>query len=502
LAKKKTYPSLLDLFLEDMLPPRTVIWGFARSKLTHEDLRARIRPYLLKQKKGHPEELIDDFLRCCFYQSGSNYGDHVAYRELNQHLLQHEQQKPRHIYNTHNRLFYLAIPPNVFAETGLAIKENAMTPPATGWTRVIVEKPFGRDLSSCEKLLQSLNQNFAEDQLYRIDHYLGKEMVQNLLVMRFANRMYERLWSRDDIEAVFLTFKEPFGTEGRGGYFDQYGIIRDILQNHLLQVMTLLAMEPPTRAYGPGSSDHIRDEKVRVLRAIPPITLDDVYLGQYEGYTDDPTIENKDSITPTFAAMKLSVQNPRWAGVPFILKAGKALDERKAEMRIQFKDAPASEFLFATDPEKSENPIPRNELVIRMQPHEAIYIKTNFKSPGFASAPMQGELEVNYESRFFQNDHEDSTGKSKNVNPAAYTRLILDVIRGRQAAFVRADELLRSWEIFTPVLDKMEQENIRPHTYTTGSRGPKGADQWIFEKSGYIRNKAYKFHDQSAPTSS
>jgi len=436
--------------------------------------------------------VVDAFLKVCFYQKGANYGDHAAFRDLHESLSQHE--RALHLSKqTHNRLFYFAIPPNVFAETGLAIRQNAMTKKNTGWTRVIVEKPFGRDLPSCELLLTSLGQNFCEDQLYRIDHYLGKEMVQNLLVMRFSNRMYERLWSRDDIEAVFITFKEPFGTDGRGGYFDQYGIIRDILQNHLMQVMTLLAMEAPTRAFGPGSSDNIRDEKVKVLRSIPPLTIEDVYLGQYEGYTDDPTISNKDSVTPTFAAIKLSVHNPRWAGVPFILKAGKALDERKAEMRIQFKDAPAASFLFDMGIDNNgDNMIPRNELVMRMQPHEAIYIKTNFKSPGFASAPVQGELEVNYESRFF-----DHHGEGDNVsNPAAYTRLILDVIRGRQAAFVRADELVRSWEIFTPVLEQMEREGIRPHTYKSGSRGPEGADKWIFEKSGYVRNEAYKFYEK------
>jgi len=345
---------------------------------------------------------------------------------------------------------------------------------------MIVEKPFGRDLESCRTLLKTLDEYFTEDQLYRIDHYLGKEIVQNLLIMRFANRIFENMWSNRHIESVFLTFKEPFGTQGRGGYFDKYGIIRDIIQNHLIQVMCLVAMEAPIRASGPGSSSDVRDEKVKVLKSISPVTLDDVYLGQYEGYTDDETIENKDSNTPTFAAVKLHVNTPRWQGVPFILKAGKALNERKAEIRIQFKDAPAADFMFYGD-------VPRNELVMRMQPNEAIYMKTNFKSPGFSSSPLQGELEVNYDTRFFHNE-------SGTSNPEAYTRLILNVIQGRQAAFVRDDELMRSWEIFTPILHKIETENIRPFPYKEGSRGPEGADPWILEKSGYIRNKAYKFY--------
>ena len=203
-----------------------------------------------------------------------------------------------------------------------------------------------------------------------------------------------------------------------------------------------------------------------------------VVLGQYEGYTDDPTITNKNSNTPTFATVCLYVNTPRWAGVPFILKAGKALDERKAEIRIQFKDAPASAFLF-------QGPCPRNELVIRIQPKEAIYMKTNLKSPWYRTAPVQSEFEVNYDTRFF------NAATERDINPDAYTRLILDVLRGRQAAFVRDDELKRSWEIFTPLLHKIENENIKPFVYKRGSRGPKESDEFIKLKTDFQRNEAY-----------
>merc|ERR1711957_639180 len=209
-------------------------------------------------------------------------------------------------------------------------------------------------------------------------------------------------------------------------------------------------MESPTKADGPGSGESIRDAKVQVLKAILPVTMDDCLLGQYE---------DKDSNTPTYAAICCYVNTPRWAGVPFILKAGKALNERKAEMRVQFKNAPAAEFLFGKE-------CARNELVMRMQPDEAIYFKTNVKSPGFSAAPIQSELEVNYNTRFF-----NDSGKSDS-NPDAYTRLILDVLRGRSAAFVREDELRRSWEIFTPLLHQIEDENIQPLLYPSGSRGP------------------------------
>jgi len=476
LAKKKTYPSLLYLFNDDLLPEDTIICGYARSQMSHEDLRNKLRPFLEKTKCDG--DVISKFLSMCYYSKGASYGDADAFKRINDHVSSHEAKFPKKL--EHNRLFYFAIPPNVFAETGVAIKKTCMA--SKGWTRLIVEKPFGRDLKSCEDMLASLSNEFDESQMFRIDHYLGKEMVQNLLILRFGNLWFERMWNRDNIQCVILTFKEPFGTDGRGGYFDNYGIIRDIIQNHLLQVMTLLAMEAPTRATGPEAGENIRNAKVQVLNAISPVTLDECVLGQYEGYTDDETIKNKNTNTPTFAVARVFVNTPRWAGVPFIFKAGKALNERKAEMRIQFKDAPAATFLF-------DDNCPRNELVIRMQPHEAIYMKTNVKAPGFSGKPVQAELEVNYEERFFH------SGGKAGSNPDAYTRLILDVLRGRSATFVREDELRRSWEIWTPLLHKIERENIQPVIYKQGSRGPVEADIFIEEKAGYKRNVNYSVAD-------
>ena len=352
LAKKKTYPSLLNLYDDNLFPKDTLIWGYARSPMTDDELRDRLRPYLLGS--DHAPDIVERFLARCRYIGGKSYGDLEAYKRMSQAIEAHEAASNHQKH--HNRLFYFAIPPNVFAETGLAIKQSCMQDESKGWTRLIVEKPFGRDLASFNELNKTLSQHFTENHLYRIDHYLGKEMVQNLTVLRFSNTWFERIWNAENIKCVILTFKEPFGTEGRGGYFDQYGIIRDILQNHLLQVLTLMAMEAPTKVDGPGAGKAIRDAKVAVLNAIPPIKLEDCILGQYQGYADDPTIENKDTNTPTFAVIKLEINTPRWHGVPFILKAGKALDERKAEMRVQFKDAPAAKFLF------QGQECPRNEL--------------------------------------------------------------------------------------------------------------------------------------------
>ena len=232
-----------------------------------------------------------------------------------------------------------------------------MQNPRKGFSRLVVEKPFGRDLESCKALFETLSAHYEEHQLYRIDHYLGKEMVQNLLTLRFGNAMWE--WNRNTLQSVVISFKEPFGTQGHGGYFDSYGIIRDVLQNHLLQVLTLVAMEPPMKMDG----ECIRNAKVAVLKAIPKVQLEDCLLGQYEGYMEDPTIENKDTNTPTYAAVCVEVQTPRWAGVPFLLEAGKALEERKCEVRIQFRAPPGVLH------------VARNELVMRLQPDPAIYMR-------------------------------------------------------------------------------------------------------------------------------
>ena len=547
LAKKKTYPSLFHLYCDRWIPHTSTtlqIYGYARSVMSDVDLRQRLRPYLLQQlSQSHMKHVtidqVDDFLQHCYYQAGTSYGDHTAYTEMIQRIQTFERQPSaaaaaaaEKVKVQQNRLFYFAIPPSAFAETGIVIRQTSMQDPQLGWTRLIVEKPFGRDLQSFETLNQTLSQHFAEDHIYRIDHYLGKELVQNLTVMRFSNIWLEKIWNNECIQSIILTFKEPFGTDGRGGYFDSYGIIRDILQNHLLQVLALLCMETPTAVTGPLSGKAIRDAKVAVLNAITPIALKDVVLGQYEGYagtcvvcdrlfvvcfslslsvvitapfrndhshkhspfryiplffnminTDDPTITNKDTNTPTFAVIKLQIHTPRWHNVPIILKAGKALNERKAEIRIQFKDAPAAEFLF------QGTKCPRNELVMRMQPNEAVYLKTNVKSPGFHAVPIQSELEVNYDTRYFDRENTESS------NPEAYTRLILDVYHGKHASFVRDDELRRAWEIFTPVLHEIESPSyhVKPIVYQQGSRGPKEADDFIEQHAGYVRNLDYQF---------
>ncbi len=311
-------------------------------------------------------------------------------------------------------------------------------------------------------------------------------MVQNMIVMRFGNTFFERMWDRNSIDSVQITFKEDFGTMGRGGYFDNYGIIRDILQNHLMQVLALVAMEKPAAVFGASAGGAVRDAKTAIIKKIRPITLEDVVLGQYGadpagkevGYTEDPTVP-EGSQTPTFACVVLYIDDERWAGVPFIMRAGKALDQRKAEVRIQLKQPPGIAETFAGQY------CPRNELVIRLQPDEAMYIKANVKAPGLHSEPQQVELDLSYKERFY-------TGASAVYSPDAYTRLLLDVLMGKQSAFVRDDELLASWALWDPLLKQLEAKPapIPMVTYPYGSRGPEEAAALI-ERCGYVRYSGY-----------
>ncbi|KAL5211305.1 hypothetical protein ABZP36_022152 [Zizania latifolia] len=462
LAKKKTFPALFHLFQQGFLQSGEVhIFGYARSKISDEGLRERIRGYL----KGASDEHVSEFLQLVTYVSGS-YDSGEGFELLNNAISEHETSK-NNTAGSSRRLFYLALPPSVYPSVCKMIRSYCMNPSShAGWTRVIVEKPFGKDLDSAKELSAQLGQLFNEKQLYRIDHYLGKELVQNLLVLRFANRLFLPLWNRDNIDNVQIVFREDIGTEGRGGYFDQYGIIRDIIQNHLLQVFCLVAMEKPVSL----KPEHIRDEKVKVLQSVIPIKHDEVVLGQYDGYKDDSTVPD-DSNTPTFASLVLRVHNERWDGVPFILKAGKALNSRKAEIRVQFKDSPGDIFKCKTQG--------RNELVIRLQPSESMYMKLTVKKPGLEMATEQSELDLSYGLRY------------REVKiPEAYERLILDTIRGDQQHFVRRDELKAAWEIFTPLLHDIDDGKVKSLPYTPGTRGPPEADE-LSKRMGYMQTYGY-----------
>ncbi|KAG6603281.1 Glucose-6-phosphate 1-dehydrogenase, cytoplasmic isoform, partial [Cucurbita argyrosperma subsp. argyrosperma] len=468
LAKKKTFPALFHLFAQGFLQSNEVhIFGYARSKISDDDLRNRIRGYLVQGKTSDAVQLeeVSKFLKLIKYVSGA-YDSAEGFQKLDKEISEHEVSR-NSAEGTSRRLFYFALPPSVYPSVCKMIKHYCMNKSDLGgWTRIVVEKPFGKDLASAEKLSSQIGELFDEPQIYRIDHYLGKELVQNLLVLRFANRFFLPLWNRDNIDNVQIVFREDFGTEGRGGYFDEYGIIRDIIQNHLLQVLCLVAMEKPISL----KPEHIRDEKVKVLQSVLPIKDEEVVLGQYEGYRDDPTVPDH-SNTPTFATMVLRIHNERWEGVPFIMKAGKALSSRKAEIRVQFKDVPGDIFRC-----KKQG---RNEFVIRLQPSEAMYMKLTVKKPGLEMSTVQSELDLSYRQRY------------QGVTiPEAYERLILDTIRGDQQHFVRRDELKAAWEIFTPLLHRIDNGEVKSLPYKPGSRGPAKADE-LLEKAGYVQTHGY-----------
>ncbi|KAL1499475.1 hypothetical protein AB1Y20_011678 [Prymnesium parvum] len=480
LASKKILPTLFKLWKRRMVPRDLLVVGYARAPLTTEQFRKQVFRSIYDPRQPQAER--KEFQARCFYASGP-FGDLEATRGLVRLLraLEARRVEERSVTgaskeaadaaNETVRLYYMAVPPFLYADICSALRtcraEAFDAAPADAdkdalWPveRFVLEKPFGRDSASCAALFSQLSM-VSEEETFRIDHYLGKELVLNLLVLRFANVCFQSIWNRAHVKAVQVIFKEDFGTDGRGGYFDEYGIIRDVMQNHLLQVMALVAMEQPL-SFG---AEHIRTEKLKVLQACKVLTLDDVVVGQYtgcgghKGYLEDPSITNKESTTETFATAVLHIHSPRWDGVPFILKAGKAVTDRKAEVRIQFHTIPGAVSALMD--------CAANELVVRLQPEESIYWKVINKVPGLKFEVQQMRMDLLYSSKF--------DGDAKPM-PEAYERLLLEVLANDHSHFVSADELIESWRIFTPLLHTLKEGKIKPHPYPFGSRGPPAAD--------------------------
>jgi glucose-6-phosphate 1-dehydrogenase len=346
LAKRKTLPALYFLFKNGFLPSEPKeslnIFGYARTQLSIHDFRNQIKKSFSEgSSENTKEQDFNNFINHLHYVSG-HYNDCKGFERLRNELINVEKHKAL-------RVFYFAVPPGVFSDIARGVHQYLMTSDPAD-TRIIVEKPFGKDTLSSDILQKELLSMFSEDQIFRIDHYLGKEMVKNILVLRFANFLISSIWNRSTISNVQITFKETIGIEGRGSYFDEYGIIRDVIQNHLLQILCLIAMERPASL----DPEAIRDEKTRVLKYISPINMNELVLGQYEGYRNDPTVSGS-SLAPTYAALVLRINSERWNGVPFIIKCGKGLDTKKTEIRIQFRDCPGSIF---------NDSLARNELVL------------------------------------------------------------------------------------------------------------------------------------------
>jgi len=456
LARKKVIPALFALYCQGYLPERFSVAGFSRTEMTHDAFRELIAEHpACRYAPGKScEERMTEFLSHCFYQAGQ-YASPDSFLDLYQTLKNVEGDTAA------NRLYYLAVPPSVFLPVARAIGDAGLVQcgDSEPWSRIVIEKPFGRDRQTSDELVDEMSRVFSEGQTYRIDHYLGKELVQDLLVLRFANLVFEPLWNKRYIREVRIDWREPIGVEGRGGYFDRYGIVRDVIQNHMLQIMAMVAMERPVDS----SAKCVRDAKVDVLRQVNPLALSDLALGQYvasdwkgirhAGYTEDPGVPD-DSRTPTYARAVLAVESERWRGVPFTIMAGKAMPVHENVVRVLFRGVDKN--IFCDGPDC----LPLNELVIRVQPNEGITLNVVNKQPGLGVSVVESKLDLLYKAAF--------SGEI----PDAYERLLLDVITGDKSLFIRSDELAAAWDIFTPVLHEIEEKHVEPLPYPFGSDGP------------------------------
>jgi glucose-6-phosphate 1-dehydrogenase len=480
LTERKLGPALYNLMLGGFLPPEFTMVGFARREWTDADFQAHLRKGIDRFSRNRPAKpsIWESFSRGIEYHRGE-FHDPAAWTDLARRLDRIDRDRG----TAGNRLFYLAVPPVLYPEivrqigaAGLATSGGGRTVGRRGWSRVIVEKPFGFDLSSARKLNREVREVFDERQIFRIDHYLGKETVQNLAVFRFGNGLFEPIWNRRYIDSVQITVAETVGIEGRGEFYDQTGALRDIVQNHALQLMATFAMEPPVEF----AAQDLRDEKLKVLRAVKPLAPAEVAAntvrGQYvsgwvEGrkqpsYRDEPEVAPA-SETETYAALRLSIDSWRWAGVPFYLRTGKALGTRVTEIAVQFRRAPLALFARA-----GTGPIDPNILAVRIQPDEGILLRFGAKVPGQGLQIRSVNMDFRYGSSFAVD------------SPDAYETLLLDSMVGDFSLFTRDDEVERAWEILDPILSTWGSgEGGALHFYGAGSWGPPAADE-LLERDG------------------
>lgn len=504
LANRKLLPAIYRLSQQRLLPPNFVILGYARSPLSDDELRQRARASMMANPEVEFQSADWDLFAPRLYYVSGEYDDVEGFQRLRDRMTMLEEQ-----WNIGgNRLFYLSTPPSVYEPVITCLGAAGLVEPAStkSWTRVVIEKPFGSDLKSAHKLNDHVLSVFNEEQVYRIDHYLGKETVQNVLVFRFANGIFEPIWNRNYVDNVQITVAESIGVEGRGGYYEKSGALRDMMQNHLLQLVSLTAMEPPIAF----DAKAVRDQKVNLLQAIRPMQPEEVpeYVvrAQYgagtaatrpvPAYLDENGVAG-DSTTETYVAWRLEIDNWRWQGVPFYLRTGKALPRKASEISVTFRRAP--HLLFdSTDGFDDANgqedsgvravahgmglngdSLSRNILTMRIQPDEGITLKTLAKRPG----PSVNLTPVNLEFTY---------GHSFGEPPDAYQRLLLDVVLGDSTLFTRRDEVELAWQRITQVLDgwRMQEEQSRngrkpyrlPH-YPAGTWGPMEADV-LLEKEG------------------
>ncbi|KAJ3683015.1 hypothetical protein LUZ60_013242 [Juncus effusus] len=448
LARNKVFPALFALYYSGHLPENVGIFGYSRKNMNDMDLRDMIAGTLTCRVDHHEncEDKLDKFLAQTYYINGG-YNNRDGMAKLNSKMEQIEGG------NGVNRIFYLSVPQEALADVAVSLADVAQT--QKGWNRIIIEKPFGFDAVSSRKITQFLQSKIQESQIYRIDHLLGKDLIENLTVLRFSNLVFEPLWGRTYIRNVQVIFSQECGIEARGRYFDGYGTLRDIVHSHILQTIALFAMEPPVSLDG----EDIRNEKVKVLRSIRKLNLEDVVLGQLK----DESVKAENymkSLTPTFFAAVLYIENARWDGVPFLIKTGMGLIKNRVEIRIQFRHVPGSLY---REKFGQNIDLDTNELILRDEPEEAILLKVNNKVPGLGLKLDASQLNLLYRDRY---DVEV---------PDSYEHLLLDVIDGDNHLFMRSDEVAAAWDILSPVIHEIDERKVTPELYEAGGRGPVGA---------------------------
>jgi glucose-6-phosphate 1-dehydrogenase len=480
LTRRKLFPALYALAHDNLLPERFAVVGFARRAKSHDAFREEMRAAVDEHSRLRPvrQEVWDRLAQGIYYLPGA-FEDPEDYQALGRLLTDVEAR-----YATcGNRVFYLATPPASYTtvvgrlgEAGLVSQPwpELSAPDWPCWSRLIAEKPFGRDLATAAALNLEIHKVFHESQVFRIDHYLGKETVQNILTFRFGNSIFEPLWNRRYVDHVQLLVGEDIGVGGRGGYYDHAGAVRDMVQNHMLQLLSLIAMEPPATF----DAEAVRDEKVKVLRAIRPVGEPAAIRGQYvrgvargkrlPAYADEARVA-EDTATETYAALRLEIDNWRWAGVPFYLRTGKALARQVTEVTIQYRRPPL--LLFQHGPHPGHTPgdeIEPNRLTLRIQPDEGISLRVGLKPPGPQISLVPARLGFMYREAF-------------GVDPAeAYERLLLDCMLGDSTLFIRRDEVETAWSLVTPLLESWAAAGPGGLSYyPAGSWGPAEADRFI-----------------------
>ena len=473
LTERKLIPSVFNLFCGGFLPEHYAVVGVSRSEFSDEAYRDKVvfNNEHVTSKETANEENLQRFADMIFYQS-LDTKDVSKYQNLADRLDELDKEKE----TNHNHIFYLATPPSLYDIIATGLEQVNLNKQEDGWSRLIVEKPFGYDLKSAKKLNRDLLCHFQENQIYRIDHYLGKETVQNMFVTRFANSIFEPLWNRNYIHRVEITASEKVGVEKRGGYYDSSGALRDMVQNHLLQLVGLVAMEPPVKS----DAESIRNEKLKVFQSLRPYTKEDikthVIRGQYlnskvsgnrvTGYRDEPGVK-EDSKTETYVGMKFFIDNWRWADVPFYIRTGKRMPTRVTEVVIHFR--PRHHHLFAKDKSLANQ---QNVLVLRIQPNEGILLKFDMKIPGAGFNTEQVNMDFHYD---------DLTDV---YVPDAYERLILDCMQGDATLYARGDSTEAAWEFIDPILKAWEEDDEIPiFGYPAGTWGPEHADELIEGKN-------------------